>query len=107
MGCACFKQDVVVSKNTKSVKNNIEESNKNININIRIEQTNNNQVENPRPSNNNQSFAASNNRNERVSQNRVIRNQNRGGQNISNIMPNEPYLQSKNNPNFNMPEVGK
>jgi hypothetical protein len=110
MGCACFKQEIVVSKNTKSLKNNvIDEGNKkeNININIIVERENNQRVANPRSSNNNIAIAANNNHNERVNQNRVIRNQIRGVENANNLMPNEPYLQSKQNPNFNMPEDGK
>ncbi len=101
MGCACFKQDVVVNKNVRSSRNT-EEVSKNVNINIRIEQREINppQVVNNRPSTNTV------NNNDRVRDNRNSRPHNRASENISNILPNEPYLQSKNNPNFNMPEVG-
>jgi hypothetical protein len=106
MGCACFKQEVAVSKNVKPSKSNIDEGNRNININIRIEQRENNipEVINYQLPNNN---PVRNNNIERVSQNRAIRNHNRASDNINQGIPNEPYLQSKNNPNFNMTEVGK
>jgi hypothetical protein len=115
MGCACFKQDVV-NKNIKITKanNNIDE-NKNININIRIAQNENldNNIEvvrNPQVSNRlNNNVQSLGMTNERVIQNnhhRVLRNNNRGNENLNNL-PNEPYLQSKQNPNFNMPEDGK
>ncbi len=118
MGCACFKQDVVVSKIIKISKtDNNQDENKNIDIKIRIVQNeerdktdlqvHNCRSDNQNSNNNLQSIGLSNERVNQNINNIIIPNHNRSIENIHNFMTNEPYLQSKNSSNFNMPVVGK
>ena len=119
MGCACFKQDVVIknnknSKENKNVRNdiividnnrpNIREHNREVsnnlsnNINANMNSYNLNNI-NP---NYVQRDIGSRNNNIHNRNSRSLRNQDSDINNVINS--NEPYLQSKNNPDFNLPE---
>jgi hypothetical protein len=134
MGCACIQQDVVsrnqkISKQQSVLNENIRRMNSNNNnIDSNRPNTNMQRQNKSLPRNNNNNNIVQNSNNNIVPQNRQqnsnqqsSENPNNRGPHISirtiqipNPIPNqviinqgEIFLQSKNNPNFNYPEIGK
>ena len=94
MGCSCLKSNVVIKSNIQPSNNFLNNSNDLNNI------SNNNSNENINNIENNEEI-----NNQNSNQNNENSNNNNQNMNFLNFNTFEPYLQSKNDPNFNYPEI--